>query len=36
MSINGSELQVKAEQAQIQRGDRPTPCLENPNFDRFL
>ena len=35
-SINGSELKVKAEHSRIQRGDRQTPCLDNPNFDRFL
>ena len=33
-SITGSELQVKAEHAQIQRGDRGSG--ENHNFDRFL
>ena len=33
-SITGSELQVKAEHARIQRGDRGS--RENHNFDRFL
>ena len=33
-SITGSELQVKAEHARIQRGDRGSG--ENHNFDRFL
>ena len=33
-SVTGSELQVKAEHARIQRGDRGSG--ENHNFDRFL
>ena len=33
-SITGSQLQVKAEHARIQRGDRGSG--ENHNFDRFL
>ena len=33
-SITGSELQVKAEHARIQRGDRGSG--ENHNFNRFL